>query len=200
MNKKILYGILVLVFLGAAFMAGKLVADRGSQTPRGVTEGPIILWEPALTEGVKAGGVGWSPGGKDQVMDIIKKMQDKLDQIPASGPLTEKAIGEIASVYGTNGILTGYDGTTYRGEREIAMYFRLLSLTQSVTDVRIEIKLVYAKEFVQVANNMKGSPDDVIHSLYFVLATSYKIDGVPVDPPSSTECPHIRKCECSTKN
>jgi hypothetical protein len=189
MRKPILYGILAFALLGMAFSAGRAVTNRPDQPRAEAMKGPMILWEP---EDLKA----WSEPGVAQVQHIVQQLQEDIDKIPPAGPLTKDMIARIAAIYGANGIMTGHDGETYRGSREIAMYLSYLTLCRKVTDFRIQIKLVYAKEFTAVAKNLRGSDDDIIHSLYFILSTSYKIDGVPVDPLSSTECPHVRICEC----
>jgi hypothetical protein len=127
-------------------------------------------------------------------------MRTRINKIPPRVPLTPGLIAEVTALYGPNGILTGHDGLTYRGDREISMYFHQLICCHKVEDLKIEIKFVYAKEFTERAKNPNGSPEDIIHSLYFILSCSYRLDGQFVDPPSSTDCPHSRMCECSYGN
>jgi hypothetical protein len=189
MRRKILYGFVALAVLGAVLSAGKLAASlpEASQGPR--VNPPTLMLDPEDPK-------DWSANGLTQIHGIIEKLQTAIDKIPPTGPLTSGMVTDIVNIYGANGIMTGHDGATYRGTREISMYLRQLALCSRITDFRIEIRVVYAKEFTDLAKLTKGSDNDVIHSVYFILNTSYKINGVPVDPPSSTSCPHIRVCEC----
>jgi|GEM_PF-5963332 len=149
---------------------------------------PKIMWEP---ENLK----DWSVNGKAQVEKTIFDLQNEIARLPANGPITAEMIPQIAAIYGANGIMTGYDGKTYRGDREISKYFGQLVACRTVEDLQIRIKFVYAEEFTR-AKMKDGRDDDVIHSLYYILLCSYRVDVRVVDPLSSTSCGHIRVCDC----
>jgi hypothetical protein len=128
---------------------------------------------------------------------LIGDMLKPIAHLQSGNPLTPDAIPLIAAVYGANGNFTGHDGRTYKGICEISLYFYRLIGQYHVTDFSIQVKAVYAKEFTERAK-MKDIPDDVVlHSFYFILASSFKLDGKPVDPLGSTNCCHIKICECS---
>ena len=142
------------------------------------------------------------------INEIIDEMLRPLAALQSGKPLTPDEIPLIAAIYGANGNFTGHDGLTYKGICEISMYFyRLITTHHQVTNFSIQVKAVYAKEFTERAKmakefiergNMKDIPDDlVLHSFYFILASSFKLDGKPVDPLGSTNCCHIKVCECS---
>ena len=147
-----------------------------------------VMWEPEFSQ--------WNPKSRAQVVKIVSDLQKLIESIPIKVPLAQGTIPQIAAIYGGNGIFTGHDGVTYRGEREIALYLKSLIAGHKVSDFGIKIKFVYAKEFTDVLNDPHGLPDDVIHSVYFILSSSFMLDGRIVDPPGSTNCPHIRVCDC----
>jgi len=165
-------------------------ATAGPPQKEGGEPLPMIMWEPANPN-------AWTVNGRAQVLGIIERMQALIRKIPLVGLVTSDVIGQVAALYGDNGILTSIDGTTLRGAREIAMYFRQLALCQRVADIRIEIKFVYAMEYTARARDAGGRPEDIVHSLYFILSCSFLVDRQPVMLASSTSCPHSRLCECN---
>lgn len=180
--------------VGLALLVMAVPSGRATAGPPEKAGGdgpPVIMWEPSDPN-------AWSVGGQGQVLSIIQQMEARIRKIPLTGLVTDGMIAQVAAIYGDNGTMTGDDGTTYRGAREIAMYFRALSLCRKLADLRIEIKFVYAKEFTDRARDAGGKPEDIIHSLYFILSCSYRVNGQLVDPPSATLCAHSRTCECGT--
>lgn len=151
----------------------------------------LVMWEPDVSR--------WSQPSRDQVLMTIERLQQAIDRIPPRGPLTPAIIRQIVDVYGANGNLTGHDGLTYKGDQaaknKIPDYLR--ANMGAISDFSIEIKAVYAKEFTSAFKNVKNPNDnDVVHSLYFIFSNSFLLNGHLVDPPGSTNCPHIRICEC----
>jgi hypothetical protein len=174
-----------LAFLGLLFFAGQ---GSMSQTARPVKPPlPTIMWEPDVSH--------WSPASRTQVMNIIAGLQQRIDAIPSKVPVTPAIVGQIAATYGANGNFTGADGWTYKGSEEIAAYLNKVLIPGHLADFRIEIKFVYAKEFTERLNKGKEA-QDVVHSLYFVFSNAFMLNARIVDPPGSTNCPHIRICEC----
>ncbi|MEN6311375.1 MAG: hypothetical protein ABFD80_07545, partial [Acidobacteriota bacterium] len=106
---------IAVVILAMAVPSGR--ASAGPPPKDGEETPPVIMWEPADPN-------AWTIGGRRQVASIIERMEARIHKIPPDVLVTPDVIGEIAAIYGDNASLTGYDGTTYRGAREIAMYFR----------------------------------------------------------------------------
>lgn len=174
---------MVFVFLG--LMTFPSHGSAGQTAPAPNATGALIMWDPG--EG------SWIQNSRVQLLDIIKKLQQQIDAIPSKGPLTPAMISQIADVYGDNGNLTEHDGWTLRGKREISLYFARLLDCHRVTDLKIEIKFVYAKEFTDTFKNPK-KPEDIVHSVYFVLCISYMLDGQSVSVPGSANRAHQGSC------
>jgi hypothetical protein len=175
------------VFLGLLFVSSH--ASTGQAHLCLNVKLPVILWEPDES--------AWSQPSKAQVLTIIDRMQKIIDKIQSKGPFDKATIGDIVLAYGANGIMSGAEGWTLRGNRQIATYFSNLLRNSKVSDFKIEIKFVYAKEFTERFNDTKTPADAVVHSVYFVFSNSYSLDGRPVYSGGSTNCPHIKGCDCS---
>jgi hypothetical protein len=149
--------------------------------------GPVYVLEPT----------NFSNTGLSYLKTRVGEMKKMIDTACSKGTLTPDMVPAIAAVYGANGNFTGHDGLTYKGKCEISLYFyKLLAGNHKITDFHIQIKVIYAKEFTERMNTEKGDTD-VIHSFYFILASSFKLDGKQVDPPGSTNCRHARVCDCN---
>jgi hypothetical protein len=138
MRSSLRFIVVALVLLAMAIPPGKAVT--GQEKTQSLAPPPMVTWEPIDPN-------AWSQNGRAQVSGIIQRMQKSIDLLPPKGLLTGDTVRQVAAIYGPNGILTGYDGLTYRGAREIAMYFHQLMFSRHVEDLKIEIKFVYAKEF-----------------------------------------------------
>lgn len=180
---------IVFVFLGLMILSPH--GSVGQTAPAANIKGPLIMWDPDERS--------WDPVSKQQLLTIVKGLQTQLDAIP-SGSLTPAVISQIADVYGDNGNLTGYDGWTLRGKREISLYFMRLLDCHKTTDFKMEIKFVYVKEFTNTFKTAKGSPQAIVHSVYLVLSNSFMLDGQQVKVPGSTNCPHQADCTCKHNN
>jgi len=156
------------------------------------TEKTCILYEPDVKD--------WIPDSKVQLKSIITQMQTMMDAIPSQGPLSAGIIGQIGDIYGQNGNLTGHDGWTLRGKREIVLYLSSLLACHKVSDFRMEIKSIYAKEFTDTFKNLKRNPGDVAHSVYFILCNSYVLDGQLIKVPGSITRRHQADCTNSPDN
>lgn len=180
------------VFLFMALLVGK-VGTKPVEA-QDSSRGPVIIFDPPESKWVEFK-PGWN--ARAYIKQITGEMLKPIAKLQSGNPLTKDDIPLIAAVYGANGNFTGHDGLTYRGEREIAMYLDHLISCHKVTAFSIQIKVICAKEFTERAK-LKDIPDDaVLHSFYFILASSFKLDGVPVDPLGSTNCSHIKVCDCS---
>jgi len=178
-------------------VAGVFLTLLGVQSFRGqVHQGPcpnvsVIMWEPDVSR--------WSPPSRDQVLMTIDNLQKAIDKVNVGGNLTPAIIDDILIVYGANGNLTGHNGLTYKGDphAKLTIGDYLHANMGAISNFRIEIKAVYAKEFTAVLRNSQDPKgEDVVHSLYFILSNSFLLNGHPVDPTGSTNCPHIRMCDC----
>lgn len=179
--------VLGVAFVVAALASFALIGAQPEPAPPMKPGVPVIMWEPDVSH--------WSPVSRTQVMNIIAGLQKRIDAIPSKVPVTPAIVGQIAAIYGANGNFTGADGWTYKGSEEIAAYLNRILIPGHLADFRIEIKFVYAKEFTERLNKGK-EPQDVVHSLYFVFSNTFMLNGRMVDPTGSTNCPHIRVCEC----
>ncbi len=139
------FAFVVLLFFFSGWSAG-----RGVQAPQGqaaahplLTKDPRpqiqIFWEPAES--------AWKLPSKDQVFFTINSLMQKISAIPANAPLTPAMVKQITEIYGPNGNLTGHDGSTYQGSKEITLYLEQLLCCHHVSDLKIAVKLVYVKEF-----------------------------------------------------
>ena len=147
-----------------------------------------IFWEPAES--------AWRQPSKDQAFFTINSLMQKISAIPANTPLTPAMVKQITAIYGPDGNLTGYDGSTYQGSKEIALYLEQLLCCHQVSNLKIEIKLVYVKEFTDRLYSPRVQPTDIVHTLYYILSNSYMMDGHRVVPPGSTICAHQTGCSC----
>jgi hypothetical protein len=178
----------VLVFLGLTFFSSEGSVSQVAQTPN-LTK-PVIMWEPDNP----------IQKSKGQLLGIIENLQKQIDAIPSKGPLSPPMISQIAELYGQNGNFTAHDGWTLRGNREIRLYFSRLLDCHKVTDFRIEIKFVYAKEFTDTVKKLTGTLEDISHSVYFILCNSFVLDGQLVRVPGSLSCAHQYPCPCKPNN
>jgi hypothetical protein len=182
--------VLAVLLLTIGFTGTGSPAPEGQAGASLQSETPLPkMWDPEVSK--------WSRKSQDQVEDIIKKLQKEIDLFLPAPSLDKKTIRKIAEIYGDNGIFIGHDGLTYRGRREIELYLNTLNAEHKVSNFGIQIKFVYATEFSEAFNNPNGSDEDVVHRVHFILSSSFALDGSHADPPGSTECPHIRVCDCN---
>lgn len=174
----------VLVFLGLMIFSSH--GSVGQTAPGPNVTGPLIMWDPG--EG------SWIQTSRQQLLNIIDKLRAQIDAIPSKGSLTTAMISQIADVYGDNGNLTGYDGWTLRGKREISLYFTSLLACHKIADLKIEMKFAYAKEFTDTFKNPK-KPEDIVHCVYFILCISYVLDGKLVSAPGFAYRGHQAPCQ-----
>jgi hypothetical protein len=134
-------------------------------------------------------------GGIQYVNDYVGDLQARLGKLVLPGPLTHAMVPYIVAVYGDNGNFTGHDGVTYRGVREISVYLDTLIGCHKITNFKIELKVVYAKQIPPALRIDRGD-DTVLHNIYFIYSCSFLLDGRLIDPLGSTNCTHVKVCEC----
>jgi hypothetical protein len=175
----------VFVFLG---MLGCAKIDMQSLSADQITTGqPVIIWEPAYSK--------WSEISRNQVKSIIAQTLSEMDAIPPTSTLDDPILEKILKLHGVNGIFTGHDGKTYRGRGEIGGHLR--QFQKNIKNLRGDLKAVYAKEFTDVLNSSKPSPEDIVHSVHLIFSWAYILNDKAVDPPSSTTFRHTRVCDWS---
>jgi hypothetical protein len=180
----VLFLVLMIGKAGTSLSGQVPILDSGKDVSS--AQGPVYILEP----------VNFSSAGLSYLKARVGDMMKSINAASSKGPLTHDMVPAIAAIYGDNGNFTGHDGLTYKGKSEISLYFyKLLAAKHTIADFHIQIKVVYAKEFTERLH--KGTLDtDVIHSFYFILASSFKLDNKQVDPPGSTNCRHARVCDC----
>jgi hypothetical protein len=176
----------VFLFLGLLCLSPQGSVSQTAPAARG--QGPLIMWEPDESM--------WIPKSQAQVHMIIERLQQQVSALSPKGSLTPELISRVSDLYGQDGIFTGHDGWTLRGNREIRLYFTQLLLCHKVSDFRIEIKFVFAKEFTDTVKKETGTLDDISHSLYFILLNSYVLDGKLIRLPALLSCTHQYPCPC----
>lgn len=134
-------------------------------------------------------------GGIQYVKEYVGDLQARLGKLVLPGPLTHEMVPHIVAVYGDNGNFTGHDGVTYRGVREISVYLNTLISCHKITNFKIELKVVYAKQIPPALRIDRGN-DTVVHNIYFIYSCSFLLDGHLIDPLGSTNCSHVKVCEC----
>ncbi len=183
-----------------------LMVGKAGTKPLGApdaSKGPVIIFDPPVESGEWTKSE-WFVNHKrvkvtDYLNDLTSRMLGPIDRIDSHVPLTSASVPLIAAVYGANGNFTGHDGLTYKGTCEISLYLYRLINRYKVTDFSIQIKVIYAKKYKKGLKSER-SPNDVLHSFYFILESSFKLDGNPIDPIGSTNCPHVGMCECNSGN
>ena len=172
--------------------------DAAMQKPKDVPIKPVMIFDP------KTSGE-WSDefGGRGAVEDIITEVRKKCAAVSKPGVLDPAKIELIVDIYGDNGSLTGHDGHTYQGRREISRYlYRVLRGGHKITDFNIYMAAVYATELKHMIEMplVKQKNEDFVHVLYFVFAGSYMMDVNLIDPPGSSTYGHRRVCEGDPDN
>ncbi len=189
-NRSHMVGI-ALVALAGALMAGQV--GRAQEPPIELgADRVVVIYDPPLAT---KGELAWEESGVNYVRGYEKELRVRLAKLVLPGPLTHGMLRDIVAVYGDNGSFTGHDGVTYRGVREIAVYFTSLLDRHKITEFRIEPKVVYAKQIPPHMRVDKGD-ETVIHSIYLILSCTFRLDGRLIDPLGSTSCSHVKLCEC----
>jgi hypothetical protein len=189
-NRMRFFGIAVFVLAGA-LLSGPSVKAQESPVELGADRLVVIYDPPLATKGT----LEWEESGVRYVRDYLKDLGARLGKLVIPGPLTHDMVPEIVAIYGDNGNFTGHDGVTYRGVREISVYLNSLLDCHKITDFRIEPKVVYAKQIPPHLRIDKGD-FTVIHSIYFIFSCTFLVDGRLIDPLGSTDCTHVKMCEC----
>jgi hypothetical protein len=191
--------VLCFVVLAGYFLGNLLVSSELTDTntvlqeDKDRTKEPVMIFEPANRK-------EWSDkfGGIEAVYRIIRDVQVQCDAVSGRNPLNPKTINMIVDIYGDNGNLTGHDGHTYQGRREISRYlYRLLRGGHQITDFNMSVSALYAKEMTHMIEMLKEKQDDsdFVHVIYFVFSGSFKLDGKLIDPPGSSTYGHSRICD-----